>query len=176
MRSALVLPAFVVLGLAACGPGPQGAGFTGIGSEPATLTAPQPGQISVNTGLGADRSGAEVAAASGLPLLQMQGAGRPAPVLAQVAMAAGGKTSKTANSVEVAGHQMMLSLVEAEDDLFLVARAPKSATGRTLAPGADRAFLASVSAVTGCSSERGVYRYGAAQTLPEGLAVVLHCS
>jgi len=158
-----------ILGLTACGPEPQGVGFTGVGAEPVGISAAVP---SLDARLSPIQN---LPAGSRLPLYRLNSTSTGQSVLAAQAMAAGGARSRTANAVELAGQTVMVSLVEGGGELFLVGRVPKSGFSQSLAPGTDRALLGAVPRLTGCRHQGKVYRAGVSQTHPASLATPLSC-
>lgn len=169
MTRVFALTSLTVLALSACGPAPQGAGFTGVGSEPVGITRASPGPDA--------RMTASQSAPGGntLPLHQINSTSLSQSALAAQALAAGGRTSSTARPVQLAGHKVMASLAEVGGELFLVARLPKSLGANALVPGTDKALMGAVPQLTGCHHQGKVYRAGKSQIQPEALAIPLSC-
>ena len=161
-----------LLALSACAP--QGVGFTGIGSEPAGVSAAiraeeQPAYVPA--------AGAGLPATAGrqLPLHQAGGAAGDEAALAQAAMAAGGNSESTAAVVMLGTQGVMASLVDAGGTRFLVARTPRTSRKSAFIEGTGRAFLASVQSLTNCGTGQHLYRDGTDGTQAAALAVALVC-
>ena len=169
MTRVFALTSLTVLSLSACGPAPQGAGFTGVGSEPVGVTQVSPGP---DARLRASQS-ALVGAT--LPVHRINSTSGSQSALAGQAMAAGGRTTSTANAMQLAGNKVMVSLAEVGGEMFLVGRAPKSLGAEALDPGSDKALLGVVPQLTGCYHQGQVYRVGRSQIQPEALAIPLSC-
>lgn len=170
MTRVFALTSLTVLALSACGPAPQGAGFTGVGSEPVGVSAATAGSD--------DRfapSYSQRAAGSSLPLHQVNSTSVSQSALAAQALAAGGRTSSTASPIELAGQKVMASLTKVGGELFLVGRVPKSLGSRALDVGTDKALLGAVPQLTGCQHQGKIYRAGKSQIQPESLAIPLSC-
>ncbi|TLP57615.1 hypothetical protein FEE96_19765 [Parasedimentitalea maritima] len=167
MMRIFVLTSLTALALTACGPAPQGVGFTGVGSEPvglATSTSSADRRLTATQPL---------PSSNGLPLHHVSSASTSQPVLAAQVM--GGSPSATAKTVELVGSKVLVSLAEANGEVFLVGQVPKSMWSQSLSPGADKALLAAVPQLTGCRHQGKVYRGGVSKTQPVALAVPLSC-
>jgi hypothetical protein len=169
MTRVFALTSLIALSLSACGPAPQGAGFTGVGSEPVGITRASHGPDARMRGPQSTPVGTT------LPLHQVTGATGRQSALAAQALAVGGRTSSTANALELGGYKVMVSLAEVGGEMFLVGRAPKSLGAKGLVAGTDKALLDAVPLLTGCQHQGQVYRAGKSRVQPEALAIPLTC-
>ncbi len=170
MKRAAVILGGIAIGLSACGPGPQGVGFTGIGNDPVDVARADPfsdPRLARNT--------VQPAIMSDLPVYRVSSNSTNPGVLAGAAIANAGKNGRNASSVRLGNEDALLSIVEVGTTRFLVARAPRGVFDKTLDASTDRRFVAAVSQLTGCYPQGGVYRGGKSKRQPQSLAVALNC-
>jgi hypothetical protein len=168
MKSSLRLTLFGVLVVAACGPAPQGVGFTGLGAEPVGLSRP----LGVADAARADAA-VPLAPGTDMALRRLGGPGASQPDLAARAMA--GRPGADAKAIVLSGQTVAVNLTEVGGALFLVAQAPRSLWGTPLQRDTDKALLAAVPQLTSCRAQGKVYRAGVSQTQPQAMAVPLSC-
>jgi hypothetical protein len=168
-RAAMTL-GVLAMGLFACGPDPEGVGFTGIGNDPVDVARSDPfndPRLSTNT--------LQPAMKSDLPVHRVSSNSTNPGVLAGAAIANAGKNGRSASSVRLGDEDALLSIVDVGGSRFLVARAPRGVFDKTLDASTDRRFVAAVAQLTGCFPQGGVYRGGKSKRQPQSLAVELSC-
>lgn len=170
MKRTAMIVSVLALGLAACGPEPQGVGFTGLGDDPvdvARADAFTDPRLSPNT--------VQPAMTSDLPVYRVSSNSSNPGVLAGAAIANAGRNGRTASTVRLGNEDALMSIVEVGSVRFLVARAPRGVFDKTLDSTTDRRMVASVTQLTGCYPRGGVYRGGKSKKQPQSLAVALSC-
>lgn len=172
MKRAAVILGVLAIGLSACGPDPEGVGFTGIGNDPVDVARSDPFS---DQRLSNGASYVPPVAQSSVPLIKVASNSYSPSVMAEKAIRNGGQTKDRAKRVTLGGEEVMLSRVQVANRLYLVARAPRSVWSQSIKPGTDRVFVSSVTQLTGCQAQGGLYRYGESKTQPRAMAVELSC-
>ncbi len=145
----------------------QGAGFTGLGSEAASVTraAPPVGAAPEPVGV----------LLPDLPRRQVRANTANRLSQAELAIRKGGSAWGRAKRVRINGDKLALSIVQVNTTPFAVLRAPGALFSPAINPAAGAALQAQARALTGCAADSRAYFYGASPDRPVGLAVALDC-
>jgi hypothetical protein len=165
MLSAGVLALAVAGGVS--GAPKQGSGFTGIGSEAASVARAErmfEGEPLAGGTLRADIPRRAVRSNSANRLDQ-----------AELAIRKGARSGRRARRVTLGGQKLVLSIVDVNATPYAVLKMPSGLFRGKVAPGASAALATQARALTGCAADSRVYSYGAVPDRPEGIAIALFC-
>lgn len=155
----------VLVALAGCSGGrTESVGFTGLGSEAASVTRTDPTARLDGGTLSSD-----------IPRSTVRSGSFNRMDHAETAIRRGGSGGNRAKPVVVGGQTLALSIVAVNGAEFAVLKPPSGLFAPGIAPETAAAFAARSRALTGCDAQSRVYAYGPAPNRPQGLTLVLGC-
>ncbi len=164
----LAVIGLVAVGAAGCSKN-QSVGFTGIGSEPATVTQRAP---DVRTVAPATVSYTP----SYVPSITAPAAGGSVSARAETAIRYGGTEPRRSIPVAMGGRMLALSIVDVGGQDFAVLRTPSSMPEATIPDAAKSEFQNNAASLTGCLPQGAVHASGASRKGSAGLAIPLNCN
>lgn len=156
----------LLLALAACAnPAKhQSSGFSGLGSEPGTVTRASLGDPRLATGqLDPD-----------IPAKTVRSGSQNRAAQAELAIRTAG--SWRARAVEVGSQELALSVIYVNQTPYAVLKPRSGVFAPGIVPETAASLSASAADLTGCPAGSQVYSHGPQPNRPQGLAVVLACA